>query len=131
MDPGPQRHATPIRVAARVLLAVFLLTAGIGHVVAHEAFLAQVPEWLPVRSAIVYVSGAIEVAFAVALLLWRRRRSEVGWALAAFFVLIFPGNIYQAVAGTEAFGLDSATARWVRLAFQPLLIAWAVWCTRE
>jgi uncharacterized membrane protein len=114
-----------------VLLAVFMLMAGVGHFVAHDDFLAQVPPWLPARTAIVYVSGAIEVAFAVALLLWRRRRREVGWALAGFFVLIFPGNVHQAIAGTEAFGLDSPTARWVRLAFQPLLIAWAVWCTRE
>ena len=42
---------------------------------------------------------------------------------------IFPGNISQYVNGIDVFGLDSDTARLVRLFFQPLLVAWALWCT--
>lgn len=65
-----------------------------------------------------------------ALLLWRSRRVEVGLATAAFFVAIFPGNIAQYVEGNDAFGLDSDRARLVRLFFQPVLVAWALWSTR-
>ncbi len=130
-DDEAGRASSSIRTGARGLLAVFLLTAGIGHFVAHDAFLQQTPTWLPARSAIVYVSGVVEVAFGLALLIWNGRRREIGWALAAFFVLIFPGNVHQAMAGNEAFGLDSPVARWGRLAFQPVLIAWALWATRE
>lgn len=32
-------------------------------------------------------------------------------------------------AGTDAFGLTSDTARFVRLFFQPVLVAWALWST--
>ena len=39
---------------------------------------------------------------------------------------IFPGNISQYVNGIDAFGLDSDTARLVRLFFQPLLVVWAL-----
>ncbi len=53
----------------------------------------------------------------------------VRWIVAPFFVAIFPGNISQYVNGIEAFGLDSDTARLVRLFFQPLLVVWALWCT--
>lgn len=113
----------------RWLLAAFMLTAGIGHLVATDSFLGQVPTWLPQRAAIVWVSGAVEIGFSLALVLLPHRKREVGWVLAAFFVLVFPGNLYQAIAGTTAFGLDTPAARWGRLAFQPVLISWALWAT--
>lgn len=53
----------------------------------------------------------------------------VGWVVAAFFVVILPGNISQAVTATPAFGLETDAARWGRLAFQPVLVAWALWST--
>ena len=117
------------RHAVRVALGVFMIVAGVGHFTATEAFLAQTPPWLPARELIVYASGVVEVALGLALLAWRRRRREVGWALAAFYVVIFPGNVSQLLTGTEAFGLDSDLARAVRLLFQPVLIALALWST--
>jgi len=106
-----------------------MLVAGVGHLVATDSFLGQVPTWLPQRTPIVWVSGVVEIGFALALVLLPTRRRQVGWALAAFFLLIFPGNLYQAIAGTSAFGLDTPAARWARLAFQPVLIVWALWST--
>jgi hypothetical protein len=50
-------------------------------------------------------------------------------ATAAFFVIIFPGNVAQFVEHRDAFGLDSDTERFVRLWFQPLLVVWALWST--
>jgi uncharacterized membrane protein len=114
----------------RWVLAAFLLFAGVAHLVASDSFLGQVPAWLPLRTPIVLVSGVIEIGFALVLVLTSgERRRRVGWALAASFVLVFPGNFYQAIAGTDAFGLDTPTQRWGRLALQPVLIAWALWCT--
>jgi uncharacterized membrane protein len=46
-----------------------------------------------------------------------------------FFIAIFPGNISQWITGTDAFGLNSDTARLIRLFFQPVLVVWAVWST--
>lgn len=127
--PAPAPATSVVRTVARLLLAGFLLTAGIGHFVATETFLAQTPTWLPARTLIVQVSGAVEIALGLALVTLPRLRREVGWVVAGFFVLIFPGNIHQAVTGTAAFGLDTPAARWARLAFQPLLILWALWAT--
>jgi len=42
---------------------------------------------------------------------------------------IFPGNVSQYVHGVSAFGLDTDRARLVRLFFQPVLVAWALWST--
>ena len=78
---------------ARWLLAAFMATAGVGHFLAADSFTAQVPPWLPMPGLVIAVSGIVEVAFAAALLFARRRRALVGWLLAAFYVVVFPGNI--------------------------------------
>lgn len=119
------------RTAGRWLLGLALLYAGVSHLAwARQEFQAQVPDWLPVDADLVVVgSGVVEVALGVALLVWRSRRTEVGIVTAAFFVAVFPGNIAQYVEGNDAFGLDSDRARLIRLFFQPLLVAWALWAT--
>jgi uncharacterized membrane protein len=97
------------RDAGRWALGLFLLAAGTGHLVAPEAFLAQTPTWLPWRPAIVLVSGLVELLLGAALLVVRRRRRVLGWVVAAFFVAILPGNLHQAISGTDAFGLTTPT----------------------
>ena len=123
------RDAGGLRAVARWLLAALLVVAGIGHFARADEFGAQVPGWLPWPGAIVAVSGVVEFALALALVALPRWRTAVGWVVAAYFVVIFPGNISQFVTGTDAFGLDSDLARGVRLVFQPLLVVWALWCT--
>src|SRR6056297_1509065 len=73
-----------VRTLGRVLLGLFLLTAGTGHFVAPETFLAQVPPWMPARLLIVYVSGVVELVLGAALVAGYRR-VLVGWIVAAFF----------------------------------------------
>ena len=123
----PQDGGVDVRTPARWLLAGFLMVAGFGHFAAAESFLAQVPSWLPWPEAIVAVSGVMELALGAALLL--RPGPAIGWLTAAFFVVIFPGNIAQFLEGNDGFGLDTDLARGLRLLFQPLLVAWALWCT--
>ena len=120
-----------LRTLLRLGLAAFLAVAGVGHFVATDAFLAQVPSWMPLARPVVWVSGAIELALAAALLLVRSAgsRVRVGRSVAVFLLLVFPGNIAQALEGNAAFGLDTAAARWTRLALQPVLIAWALAAT--
>lgn len=117
------------KTLARLLLAAFMLFAGIGHFRSTDDFLAQVPPFLPWPEGIVYVSGVMEIALALGLLLGHPWRARVGWWLAAFYIAIFPGNLSQFITQTPAFGLDSDVARGVRLLFQPVLVLWALWCT--
>jgi len=128
---GPPAPVGAVAGAGRLLLGAFLLFAGIGHCTfARETFRAQVPHWFPVDAdLVVLVSGGVEIALGVALLVLARWRVPVGWVCAAFFVAIFPGNLAQWSEGRDAFGLDSDSARLIRLFFQPVLIAWALWCT--
>ena len=78
---------------------------------------------------VVVLSGVVEIALGLALILLPRRRILTGLATAAFFVVIFPGNISQYVNQVDAFGLTTDAARLGRLFFQPLLVAWALWST--
>lgn len=128
-DTAPR--TTRVQDVGRVLLAAGLLTAGVAHFSwARAEFQAQVPSWLPVDDDIVVLaSGAVEIVLGISLFVARRRRAAAGWITAAFFVVIFPGNIAQYVEGTDAFGLDSDRSRAARLAIQPVLVAATLWST--
>lgn len=117
------------RTFFRKLLGFLLIITGTGHLTwARKEFLAQVPLWMPVNhDFVVILSGIIEIGIGMALIFWASKRVWVGWVAAVFFLLIFPGNISQYTNHTDAFGLDTDTARFLRLFFQPVLIGWALW----
>lgn len=118
-----------LRAVGRYVLAVILLVAGIGHFRNTAEFTAQVPTWMPAPDLVVYVSGVVEILLALALVALPHQRVRVGWIVAGFFIVIFPGNISQFLTQTDAFGLDSDAARFIRLLFQPLLVVLALWST--
>jgi uncharacterized membrane protein len=107
------------------------MCTGVSHLsFARTAFYAQVPPWLPLNADFVIIaSGVVEIALGASLVLLTRWRVPVGWVVAIFFVVVFPGNISQFATHAHAFGLDSDLARGIRLLFQPLLVIWALWCT--
>ena len=118
-----------LQLVGRLILAVILFIAGVGHFRNTEEFTAQVPPWIPGAEVVIYISGVVEIALAIALIALPRQRALVGWLTAGFFIIIFPGNISQFVTQTDAFGLDSDAARFIRLLFQPVLVVLALWST--
>ena len=128
-DRPTRTGAGPARAAARWLLGTFLIGAGTAHLIAPDAFLGQVPDRLPAPRAVILVSGVAEIGVGASLVLARRHRRLAGWVTTGLLVAVFPGNIHQAIAGTDAFGLTTPVARWARLAAQPLLVLWALWAT--
>ncbi|TYL50138.1 hypothetical protein FXB39_10840 [Nocardioides sp. BGMRC 2183] len=113
---------------ARIVLGSIMTFAGITHLtVARDEFQAQVPDWFPLdKDLVVVASGVAEIGLGATFLALPKHRRTVGMLLALFFVAIFPGNIAQYVEGTDAFGLDTDTKRFVRLFFQPVLVLWAL-----
>ena len=98
-----------LRAVLRWLLGAALIGAGIGHLTTQRTeFQAQVPSWFPIdEDLVVLASGVVEIALGLALIALPRHRVIVGTIVAAFFVVIFPGNIAQWVEGVDAFGLDT------------------------
>jgi uncharacterized membrane protein len=54
---------------------------------------------------VVLLSGIVEIALGLTLLLWKKQRVNFGWALAIFFILVFPGNLAQYLDGKDALEL--------------------------
>ena len=122
---------TTAQTVGRTLLGLFLMLAGIGHLTFQRVeFTAQVPPWLPFSpDFVVLASGIVEILLGASLLFLSKQRTTVGWVIAIFFVLVFPGNIAQLMEHRDAFGLDTDAKRWLRLPMQPVLIFLAFWST--
>jgi uncharacterized membrane protein len=120
-----------IRSIARIVLGGALVFAGVAHLTSSRTeFQAQVPDWVGIdKDVVVILSGIVEIALGLALIIVRRHRALLGLAAGLFFIAVFPGNISQFIDGHDAFGLDSNSARRNRLFFQPVLVAWAWWST--
>lgn len=129
--PAPPPPTTPARTAARLTLAGAMVFAGLSHLFwARDTFQAQVPKSVPLDpDGLVMASGGVEIALGAGLAVLTRDRVLIGRLLAAFFIAVFPGNVAQYVNHRNGFGLDTDGKRFVRLLFQPVLVAWALWST--
>ncbi|MEU4015727.1 hypothetical protein AB0E56_10730 [Microbacterium sp. NPDC028030] len=124
------------RAVARWILAIALGGIGVAHFLSTRGFRVVVPDWASRltrldKDAIVVASGAAEVALAAGLLALPRERRRIGWATAAFFVAVFPGNVHQWRTRRSTPGLDTDGRRLGRLFLQPVLVAWALWATSD
>ncbi len=88
MTPAPN---APLGKDGLALAGIFL-ASGTMHFVRPEPFEAIVPRRLPRRRALVFLSGAAELACAVGLLVPHTRRAA-GLASAALLLAVFPANV--------------------------------------
>jgi uncharacterized membrane protein len=121
--------AAVARTAGRLLLGTAMVGAGVLHLtVQRQEFQAQVPEWFPVDDDLTVLgSGVVEIVLGASFVALPAKRRLSGGLLAAFFVVVFPGNVAQFLEHTDAFGLDTDRERFVRLLFQPVLVLWALY----
>lgn len=124
-----------LRHVARYALATLLAAAGAAHLTwGRRGFRITVPDWATRalrldKDAIVVASGVVEIALGAALVALPKERKRIGWTIAAFFVAVFPGNVYQWRTGRSAPMLDTDRRRFIRLFLQPVLVVWALWST--
>jgi len=118
-----------MRAAMRWIMAGFFVLAGLGHFIVLDRVVRIVPDVVPYPRAVVIVTGMLEIAGAVALLMPRWRRLA-GIMLALYSVCVFPANIKHAVDGIAL--LPFAESWWYhapRLALQPVIVWWALFCS--
>jgi len=120
-----------VRRAPQIVLGAALAYAGIGHLTTSRlTFRAQVPTlFKDYADFVVLASGVVEIILGLSLILLWKYRVQIGWLVAFFFTAVFWGNISQYINKVDAFGLNSDRARFIRLLFQPLLVAWALLST--
>jgi len=120
-----------LRKVFLVLAALFFTAAGVLHFLRPAMYMKIVPPYIPWPQAMVYISGAAEIAGGLGILIPPlRRRAALG--LVALLVAVFPANIYMATNPVEA-GASAlpAVALWGRLLLQPVFIWWVLWCTKQ
>jgi len=112
----------------RWAMALFYFVAGVIHLRAPDGFLPIVPDWVPFPREVILATGVCEIAGAAALLT-RSLRWLAGVMLALYAVCVFPANIKHAIDRVPIAGM---TLGWEyhapRLALQPVLVWWALFC---
>ena len=127
-------NTSTIQNVFRILLGLIMLYIGIAHLSFRRIeFQSQVPTWLTtdkgLMDLVVLISGYIEIAFGILMIVGGKLKVKTGIALGIFYILIFPGNINQYINEIDSLRLDSDNKRLIRLFFQPLLVLWAFWST--
>jgi uncharacterized membrane protein len=93
-----ERQGRPVDVNASAAWGaglLFLFTAS-GHFIQTAAMVQMLPAWVPGREPLVYATGVLELAIAVAL--FRARwRIEGAWAAVLALIVFFPANIHAAL----------------------------------
>ena len=116
-----------LKTISLYLLAIFLIAAGVMHLVRPEFYLRIMPDYLPWHLELVYLSGASEIACGVGLLV-PRWRSAAAWGTIALLIAVFPANIYL-YQHQELLPVASPMLHLLRLPLQALFILWAWWHT--
>ncbi len=114
-------------LAARFAMTIMLLATGIANFVYVKGMLLMIPEYIPFRPAIVYVTGIVEI-IAGMLLLVPKYQKKAGVFLILFFVLLLPFNIYASMLHVDMekgnYEGDGLLYLWYRIPLQLFFIVW-------
>jgi uncharacterized membrane protein len=117
-----------LRTVLRLVMAAFFAGGFVLHMTAVDALVSITPDWVPVPRAVVLTTGWLELVGAIGLMLPQTRR-VAGVALALYILAVWPANIHQAIAHIVVPPIpDSWWYHGPRLALQPVLAWWALFC---
>ncbi len=116
-----------LRIGGVLGTSILFVLFGVLHFTATDLVVQMLPPWVPFREGIVLLTGVLEVACGVGLLVPAYRRSTA-WACIAMLVLFYPANVYTHLAGVPVPGHGSLMEfLFVRTPLQPLMIVWTWW----
>ena len=108
-------------------MAVMLFFTASAHFAFSGGMTMMLPDFVPNKLAVVYLTGIFEILAAIGLLL-PSFRLTTGWVLIIFLILIVPANIYAALkqvdyqkANYDGYGINYL---WFRIPLQVLFISW-------
>jgi uncharacterized membrane protein len=114
-------------LAGRIGMSAMLIMTTIGHFMFPKGMALMLPDFIPYKVALVYLTGILELLAAIGLLLLRFR-TMTAWCLIVFFVLLTPANIYAAIKHvnleTATFDGPGLSYLWYRIPLQVFFIGW-------
>jgi uncharacterized membrane protein len=115
--------------AGNAAMSVMLLFTAIGHFVYSRGMAMMMPGFIPFKTALVYLTGLIEIAAAIGLLILSTRHITA-FMLIIFFIAILPANINAAIHKVDlqkgTYGGAGINYLWFRVPLQIFFILW-VW----
>ena len=108
---------------AIIIIAVWMLAGGVAHMMVPAYFYPIVPDWMP-ELAVVYISGIVEIAIGVGVLL-PRTRALAGLAFAALCLGFLPLHVWDFFRPDPVFEVPVAAS--IRIGVQFILIGLGLW----
>jgi uncharacterized membrane protein len=102
----------------------FFVFAGIMHFVIPRTYESIVPDALPAKRELVYLSGVAEILGGAGVMHTRTRRAASLWSIATL-AAVFPANVHMALNADRYPVPGGRVALLARLPLQVLAIAWA------
>ncbi len=118
-----------IKLILKWVFGIAFILAGANHFLNPDFYLRMMPPIFPAHLFLVYLSGVVEIALGILLLIPRFQKAAA-WGLIALLIAVYPANIYMAL-NPQIFPEISPAAQYIRLPIQIILIAWAYWLSRD
>lgn len=117
-------------LSGNIAMAAMLLFTAMGHFVYREGMAMMVPEYVPAKKQLVYLTGVMEIMFAAGLCIPDTRRLTAD-LLILFFLLVLPANINAAQKSVDYQKADyqgrGAGYLWLRIPMQVFFIIWVAY----
>lgn len=114
-------------ISARIAMAAMLMFTAVGHFIFTKGMSMMLPDYIPFKTGIIYLTGILEILAAIGILI-PEIRITTGWLLIVFFIVILPSNIYAAINHIDyqkaTFKGDGISHLWFRIPLQIFFIIW-------
>lgn len=123
------RRKNPVSVAqaGRIAMGAMLLFTGTSHFYLSKGMVLMMPDFLPAKLALVYLTGVLEIFLGLGLLFEKTRKIS-SLLLILFLIAILPANIVAAIKQvniqTADFTGPGLSYLWFRIPLQVLFIGW-------
>ncbi len=112
-----------------MVLGIGFILAGINHFRVPGFYVALMPDYIPAHTWMVHLSGATEMVAGILLLIPRTTRWGA-WFIVVHLLAFLTVHIWMIQHATDRYAKIPMVFLWVRLVFQFVFLAWAVWYTR-
>ena len=114
-------------LSGRIAMSAMLLFTAFGHFAFPTGMAEMIPPTIGFRIGIIYLTGVIEIAAAVGLLI-NPLQFLAAWLLIIFFIAVLPANVYAATQKIDyQTGKNTGSGTqylWFRVPLQLFFVAW-------
>ncbi len=114
-------------LSGKIAMSAMLVFTAVAHFAFTKGMAMMLPDFIPYKTETVYLTGIMEITFAIGLFI-PNFRVITGWLLIAFFILILPANIYASIKQIDyqkgTFDGNGLSYLWFRIPLQILFIVW-------